>query len=547
MKKDEKTIKKHALINAVEYSGKANPKAVLGKVLAEKPSLKVDVSATYTATCKIVEQVNSWDLEKQKKELKKFGKIKKPKKVERKDLPPLPNAKKGKVVTRLAPEPSKYSHIGHALTFIINYMYAKRYKGKCVLRFEDTNPEKVRKEYVQAMKEDVIKYLGIKPSKIVFSSDHMPKMYKFAEKLIKSGDCYICTCPRKKLQKMRWDGIGCECREGEPKKNMQLWKKMIKKKMKKGEAVLRMKIDMQSQNRVMRDPVLFRINYAEHFRQKKKYGVWPLYDFQNVVEDELCGVTHILRSSEFGKMRIELQNYMKKLLGFRIQTIVQYGRFEVKGAITKGREIRKLLEDGKISGWDDPRLVTLKALKKRGIVKETYYGIAKKLGLNASHASIQWNMIASENRKIIDSKAKRYFFVGTPIQISLDRLTTKTAKVPYFPGKRTYRKIPVTKKIFVDKIDFTQNRNKEVRLMHFCNVILNKKSKVTSKKLKDVPKIHWVGIKNVKVKLIMPNAKEVEGFSEPEIRKVKPGDLIQFERIGFARCDKPKVFYFAHK
>ncbi len=156
-------------------------------------------------------------------------------------------------------------------------------------------------------------------------------------------------------------------------------------------------------------------------------------------------------------------------------------------------------------------------------------------------------MIASENRKIIDSKAKRYFFVGNPVEICLDKLTSKSVKAPLFPGKRVYRKIPVSKNIFVDKIDFTQNREKEVRLMHFCNIILNKNSKVTSKKLKEVPKIHWVGKKNVKVKLIMPNANEVQGLSEPEIIKVKSGDIIQFERIGFVRCEKPKLFYFTHK
>lgn len=543
----KKVIKKHALINAVEYEGKANTQAVLGKVLAEKPKLKNDIAKLGKEIAKTVKEVNSWDLEKQKKELKKFGKIKKPEKIERKGLPPLPNAKKGKVVTRLAPEPSKYNHIGHALTFIINYLYAKNYKGKCILRFEDTNPKKVKKEYVEAMKEDIINYLGIKPNKIVFSSNDMPKMYKYAEKLIKSGDAYICNCPREKLQKMRWDGIECDCREIGTKKSLEVWQKMLKGKTKEGEVVLRMKIDMKTENRAMRDPVIFRTINADHFIHKNKYCVWPLYDFQNIIEDELCGVTHILRSAEFGKMRIELQNYMKKLLDFRIQTVVQYGRFEIKGAITKGREIRKMIENGKITGWDDPRLVTLKSLKKRGIVKETYYGVAKKLGLNPSSASIQWEMIASENRKIIDNKSKRYSFVGNPVEIKLDRLLSKSIKAPFFPGKRTYRTIPTSKKTFVEKIDFTQNREKEVRLMHFCNVILNRNSKVISKKLKDVPKIHWVGTKNVKIKLVMPDAKTVDGLAEPEAKKIKPGEIVQFERIGFVRCEKAKLFYFAHK
>ena len=542
----EDVIKKHALLNAQEYNGKANAQAVLGKVLAEQPKLKKDMAKLGKAVGKTVKEINSWSLDKQKKELAKFGKIEKPKKEEREGLPPLPNAVKGKVVTRMPPEPSKYNHIGHALSFLINYMYAKMYKGKCILRFEDTNPDKVRKEYVDAMKEDVLEYLDIKPDKTVFTSNDLPKMYAYAEKIIKDGKAYVCTCPREKMQEMRHNGMECEHSSADAKENLKLWKKMLGKKYKEGEAVLRLKIDMSALNHVMRDPVIFRVSYAEHFMQKKKYCVWPLYDFQNTVEDELCGITHVLRSAEFGGMRVELQNYIKDLLGFKKQTIIQYGRFEVEGAITRGREIRELIDRGKIKGWDDPRLVTLRALRKRGIVKETYYKLAEKLGLNPNSAKIQWHMIAAENRKLIDPISPRYFFVGEPIEIKLNKVTKKSVKAPLFPGKKKYRNIPITKKIFVDKLDFTNYRGKEVRLMHFCNIILDKKAKVTSIKLKDVPKIHWVS-KNTKIKLVMPDAAEIEGLAEPEIKKVKPDQTVQFERIGFARCDKKDLFYFAHK
>jgi glutamyl-tRNA synthetase len=540
-------IRKHVLLNAIEYSGKANPQSVIGKVLAENPELKNDMATLGREVAKTVKEVNSWPLEKQKKELEKFGKIEKQEKVEREGLPPLPNAVMGKVVTRLPPEPSKYNHIGHALSFIVNYTYAKMYGGKCILRFEDTNPEKVKKEYVDAMKEDVLKYLDIKPDKTIFSSNDLEKMYVIAEKIIKEGKAYVCTCNRERMQDLRHKGLECEHRNIDAKENLRLWKGMLGKNFKEGEAVLRLKIDMTALNHVMRDPVIFRITYASHFLQKKKYHVWPLYDFQNAVEDELCGITHILRSAEFGEMRIELQNYIKDLLGFKKQTIVQYGRFEIVGAVTQGREIRKLIEEGKIKGWDDPRLVTLKALRKRGIVKETYYNIAKKLGLNPNNAKIEWHMVAAENRKIIDPTSQRYFFVGDPVEIDLDKLLSKMVKAPLLPGKKKYRKIPVTKKIFVDKIDFINYRGKEARLMHFCNVIINNKAKVTGKALKDVPKIHWVSSKNAKIKVVMPDANEVEGLAEPDILRVKPDQIVQFERIGFARCEKKGLFYFAHK
>ena len=189
-------------------------------------------------------------------------------------------------------------------------------------------------------------------------------------------------------------------------------------------------------------------------------------------------------------------------------------------------------------------------MRKRGIVKETYYKLAEKLGLNPTNAKIQWHMIAAENRKIIDPISPRFFFVGEPIEIVLDKVPKKTVKAPSFPDKKIYRKIPITKKIFVDKIYFVQHKGKEVRLMHFCNIILDKKAKVTSVKLKDVPKIHWVSSKNVKIRLVMPDANEVEGLAEPDISKVKTDNTVQFERLGFCRVDKIKpqiVLYYAHK
>jgi glutamyl-tRNA synthetase len=220
-------IIKHALLNAADFGGKANVQSVMGKVLGENPELKSDMAALGRETALLVKEVNSWPPEKQKEELAKFGKIEKPEKVEREGLPPLPNAIQGNVVTRMPPEPSKYNHIGHALTFLINYMYAKMYDGKCILRFEDTNPEKVKQEYVDAMQDDVLDYLGIKPDKTVFVSDDMPAMYKHVERMIENGDTYVCMCDREAMQNMRHEGIECEHRSNSAEENMRLWKEML--------------------------------------------------------------------------------------------------------------------------------------------------------------------------------------------------------------------------------------------------------------------------------------------------------------------------------
>ncbi|MBI4015276.1 MAG: glutamate--tRNA ligase [Candidatus Aenigmarchaeota archaeon] len=543
----EKLILQFALANALQYGGKANAGAVIGKIIAAKPELKENMAGIGKLVSDIVKDVNEWGLEKQGKELKKIGEPAAVEKKERKGLPELEGAKMGKVVTRIPPEPSKYTHIGHAISFLINYLYAKKYKGKCILRFEDTNPEKSNQEYVDAFKEDILGFLEIKPDKIVFSSNDLEKMYSFAEKLIENENAYVCTCAREKIKDMRHKGEECECRVRTY--SMELWKKMLKGGFGEEGAVLRLKLDMKADNQTLRDPVIFRVCLTPHFKLGKKFKVWPLYDFQNVVEDELCGITHILRSAEFGEMRIELQNKLKELLGFNKQFVMQYGRFGVEGAITQGREIRKLIEEGKVSGWDDPRLVTIKALKKRGYVKETFFYLAQRVGLRPGSATFDWNIINSENRKHIDKNSNRYFFVAEPIQITLSKIPTRTVSAPLYPGKRKMRKIPVSKKVFVDKIDFIANRGKEVRLMHFANFVLDKEAKYTGKPVKDIPKIHWVPEKAVKAKLVMDTGAVLNGLAEPAVGKIKAGETLQFERIGFCRVDstKPLVFYFAHK
>jgi len=420
----DKKIRYYALENAVKFKGTANAGAVIGKVLADNPKLKKDIKALSKKIQEIVKEVNSMHLTKQVEEFSKIKpkKQKKEKVMEKKkELPPLEKAVPGKVVTRIPPEPSKYNHIGHALSFLINYQYAKKYKGKCIVRFEDTNPEKSAQEYVDAMLDDFKNYLEIKPDKILYVSDELPLLYEMAEKLIKKKKAYVCICDREMISKQRESGDMCLCvQKNDVKTNLQKWKRMLDGKYEEGQAILRLSGDMKSKNYVMRDPVIFRINKTKHYRQKNKYCVWPLYDFENSVLDSLHGITHILRSSEFGSMRIELQNYIKDLLGLKKQVIIQYGRFNIKGATTKGREIRELIKKGKVSGWDDPSLVTLKALRRRGILKETFYELIYEVGLSANTAkNIDWSLISSINRSLLDDKVNRYFFIEDPVKIKI--------------------------------------------------------------------------------------------------------------------------------
>lgn len=545
-------IKAYALKNGIEH-GKADAGKIVSKLFQHGLDKK-DVKKIMPEIARIVKEANS--IKDKEKEFGKYKKYVKEKEEEKeKDLPEIDVSGIKEIVTRMAPEPSKYNHLGHALTFLINYIYAKKYNGKCLLRFEDTNPEKVSQEYVDVMKEDIIEYLGIKPDGIRFVSDDMKILYDYAEKLVEMEKAYICFCDREKMQNYRHEGKECECRKKKLKDNIKEWKNFLAGKYGEGECVLRIKGDMKSNNHVMRDSVIFRIVDKKHYKQGSKYKAWPMYDFYNPIEDSLMNVSLILRSNEFD-MRVELQDYIKDLLKLKKQRIVQYGRFNVMEFTTKGREIREMIDSGKLIGWDDPRLITLKALKRRGIVKEAFYELVKQIGLSKNQVNLDFDMIASINRKLIDEKANRFSFVENPVELKIKNAPKiNSIEIPIHPDKSEKRKIEIGNHIYISKEDFDKFKGKEVRLLHLFNIKLSgKESKFTSEENKNIQKINWVS-NPVNVKVMMPNGIWKEGFADSGIKELRVDDLIQFERYGFARLDKISKkgkelvyeFWFAHK
>ena len=558
----EERILKYALQNAVRFNGEANAGAIIGKLIAEEPELKEKIKEISKEINKIVKKINSLSLEEQKNKIKEIApELLKKKIKEKKELPELKNARIGKVVTRLPPEPSKYNHIGHALSFLLNYLYAKKYKGKCILRFEDTNPLTSAQEYVNAMKTDVLDYLDIKADKTIFASDDLPKFYELSKQLIKKAEAYVCFCNREIMKKNRFAGVECKCRNNSVENNLKEWKNMLNKKYNDGYCSLRLRIDMNAKNYTMRDPVIMKICSAPHYRQKRKYVVWPLYDFENAIEDSITGVTHILRSLEFGTMRVELQNYIKDLFKLPKQTIIQYGRFKIKGAITQGREIRKLIQEKKVIGWDDPRLVTLGALKRRGIVKEAFYELALEVGLSKAETNLDWSLVSAINRRILDAKANRYFFIEKPKLIKIENAPNQDLKLklhPEFP-KKGYRNFKTKDKFYIDEKDYKQFKNNKLYRLMDCLNFINKNNKfifdsLEYKNFKEEGDkiIHWLPAQQfVNVEILMPDNKIKKGLAELLVKRLKVNDVVQFERFGFCRLDKRTknkiVFWFTHK
>ncbi|MEM5879032.1 MAG: glutamate--tRNA ligase [Candidatus Aenigmatarchaeota archaeon] len=548
----EEIIFKCALMNAIGHDGRADVQAVIKKVIAERPELKSNIKELIEKVKKIVGEVNSLSLEEQKRKLDELGiKIEK-KMVGKSELPDLPDAEFGKVVTAFPPEPSKYPHIGHAKAAFLNFLYAKKYGGKFILRFEDTNPEMVKEEYYEAI-IDGMKWLGIEWDKLDYSSDHMKNFYEAVEKLISEDKAYVCLCKVETIRKNRASGKECKHRMQEVKENLLLWKKM-KKDFKEGEAVVRLKINMKHENATMRDPSIMRIVEVPHPRTKERYRVWPTYDFGTAMMDGWEGVTHRLRSKEF-EVRKELQQYIQKLFGFKPSKTIEFGRLNLKGVPTSGRIIREMIKKGKLLGWDDPRLTTLMALKKRGFAPEAIKNFILLTGVSKAEGVVTWELLEAENRKVVDSAANRYMVVLSPRKIALEEAPEiKDVKInlhPDFP-ERGFRKIPVNiRKILIEREDYKKYKNKEVGLMYFATIKIGLKTKFVSKEVPlEVPKIHWCSEPNLKIKIVMPNGKTVKAVGEPEMKTLKKDQIIQMPRVGFARVEKEYkdiILYYSHK
>ncbi|MFP4119015.1 MAG: glutamate--tRNA ligase [Candidatus Woesearchaeota archaeon] len=567
------TIYKLALENAIKFKGTANPKALIGHLIKEHPDVKQDMKSTMQLINEVVGEVNTLDIDTQKQELleldpeyeEKKQAEKQKRKEQRRELPDLPNAEPGKVITRIPPEPSKYNHLGHAMSFLLNYLYGKKYDGKIVLRFDDTNPEKSMQDYVDAVFEDIVDFMQLKPDTTVYASDHMDKYLDYAQRLIDSGDAYVCSCEQSDIAKGRREMADCPHRNQSVKQNDELWSKMKSGELEEGSHVLRLKIDMQHKNAVMRDPVIYRLSYTPHYKKGTQYKVWPMYDFECAIEEGLCGVTHVLRSNEFDQ-RIELQNYIARLFGFPEVTYVHYGRYNIVGATTKGREIRELIESGDYIGWDDPRLVTIRALRRRGILRESFIELAKQVGLSKTQTNLDFGIIASINRNLLDKTAKRYAAIKDPVTITVNGIPydIKEFRLRYNPNEEAReRKLPVARTYAIERADLEDiPLNGVVRFIDSMNV--KKTDQQTFEFLSDSYEeynamestcglIHFVPLSGdeVPAKLMMPDTKMLDLTCDPNVKELSVGDVIQFERFAFVRLDKwdgdTPIFWYTHE
>jgi len=559
MKELNNAIRKHALLNAIEHEGTANPQAVLGKLIAEDPELRKDIQKIMKDIQAVVKEVNLLSLQKQKEVAEDLGAKKVEKKVrEPEELSDLPNAVKGKVVMRLAPYPSGPLHIGNARMVILNDEYVKRYKGKLFLVIDDTigSEEKFVLKDGYEMILDGLKWLGVRYHKKFYKSDRLKYFYKFAEELIRKELAYVCECESDVLRKNRLEGTECEHRSQGAKTNLKKWKMMLSGKFGEGKAALRLKTDMKDPNPAFRDRVLLRIVERKHPRVGTKYRVWPLLEFSWAVDDHLLGITHVLRGKDL-VMEDLMEKYIWKKLGWNSTVFIHYGLLNVEEAKSKisKSEARRNIESGIYSGWDDPRTWSLQSLRRRGIQPEAVRQFILNMGMSEADVTVPAEILYSENRKIIDKKANRYFAVLNPEIIEIVNASKKKVATPPlhpdFP-RRGRRKIPVNgSKVFIEREDLQKFSNQNVGLINLFSVKLGKKAEFVSDEIRfEDQKLHWVSEPNVKIRIVMPDGSAREGIGEPGMAKLKEGELIQLVRIGFCRVDKVNkgiVLYYAHK
>ena len=548
----KKEIRKIALQNAVEHDGKTKDKVVLSKSLGTIPELKNNVKDVIPEIASIVSQINGMSIEEQKTEIQnnfpEILDVKENVKKERVGLPPLEGAEQGKVVTRFTPAPNGYPHIGHAKAAIISEEYAKMYGGKLVLRYDDTNPEDTRLEYWAAIKVG-LDWLGIEFDEIKNTSDDIELLYDKCAEMIKKNYAYVCTCKRDTISKNRKEMVSCECSMGDVKQNEERWERMFKK-YKPGEAIVRFRGDMESKNTVMRDPVLFRINDARHARLAEEHRVWPSYDIAVAVEDSTDGITHALRSKEY-ELRNELYHAILDALDMRHPKMLEFSRLEFKGMPVSKRILRPLIDEGKVSSYDDPRLPTLAALERRGITPEAIRKFTLSLSLTKADTLAPFDSLEAFNRKIVDENSIRLFMVKDPKTLTIRNLPNSTVELPNHPSnKMGTRKVMVEDSVFLSSDDVKSLKiGDQLRLMGLGNVkITSINSEITGEFTDDerdvnFMKLQWVSQKNAhELKILIPqrlfvddkfneeSLEKINVYVEPHYLELKNGEEIQFVR-----------------
>lgn len=574
----EKFIKIIALKNSVEHGGKAQSDTVIAKSIGLKPELRSQIKLLMSEIKTVVQEINSLSLVDQKsllEELVPRSEVAKKQvlRQQQQHLPPLEGALKGKVVTRFPPEPNGYPHIGHAKAAIIDEEYARMYGGKLILRFDDTNPLNERIEYYDAISEG-LKWLGVKPDTVKNTSDDIELLHNCGRRLIELDGAYVCICSQDIIHDLRARGIPCECRR-DPAIALDRIGKLFGGSYEQNEAIVRFKGDMADPNTAMRDPTLFRIIECDHPKLGNKVRVWPTYDFAAPIEDSVDGVTHALRTKEY-ELRNALYFAILDRLNLRKPHLIEFSRLEFEGIPVSKRKIKPLIENGTIRSWDDPRLPTLAALRRRGFMPQAIRKFVLSLGLTLAETKPPFESLESFNRKIIDPISLRLFFVKNPVEMYVKGGVEMEVILKNHPTNANLgmRAVKVGDRFYVSEDDAAGLKvGDEIRLIELYNVKVTSidwknaahlmiTAEVSGNEIRQsLPKIQWIAKNDIiDYKVMIPkelymsddkyNTKSLEvsqGFAESFVSQLEPDSRVQFVRFGFCRIDGNQIAIMTHR
>ncbi|KAM6354739.1 bifunctional glutamate/proline--tRNA ligase isoform 3-T3 [Podargus strigoides] len=494
----------------------------------------------------------------------------------------LPGAEVGKVIVRFPPEASGYLHIGHAKAALLNQHYQVNFKGKLIMRFDDTNPEKEKEDFEKVILEDVA-MLHIKPDQFTYTSDHFETIMKYAEKLIQEGKAYVDDTPAEQMKAEREQRMESKHRNNCVNKNLQMWEEMKKGTEYGQTCCLRAKIDMSSNNGCMRDPTLYRCKNQPHPRTGSTYKVYPTYDFACPIVDSIEGVTHALRTTEYHD-RDEQFYWIIEALGIRKPYIWEYSRLNLNNTVLSKRKLTWFVNEGLVDGWDDPRFPTVRGVLRRGMTVEGLKQFIAAQGSSRSVVNMEWDKIWSFNKKVIDPVAPRYtaLLKDAVVPVNIPEAQEEMKEVAKHPKNADVGLKPVWygSRVLIEGADAeTLTEGEVVTFINWGNIIITKLNRNSSGKIvsinaklnlenkdfKKTTKITWlaetpraplipavcVNYEHLITKPVLGkdedfkqyinrNSKQEElMLGDPCLRDLKKGDIIQLQRRGFFICDQP--------
>ncbi|MAG21967.1 MAG: glutamate--tRNA ligase [Candidatus Diapherotrites archaeon] len=530
---------RYAIKNAFLHEGKADVGAIVGKMKALHPDL--DIKDSMPSIIEAVKKVNALGKKEIEAEYKKFeGSYELKPKQKDSMLPTLDWAEKESVVTRYAPNPNGPFHLGNARAAILCDEFAKIYGGKMILRFDDTDP-KIKKpiENAEAIFKEDLEWLGCEISETYFASDRLDIYYKYMKEVLKKGHAYVCDCDVEKWRKLIKAKKACKCRDISPKEQLQRFEKMLSNEFKEGQAVLRIKTDLNHNDPSIRDWWAAKVvdNPVHPNPKSKGKHVWPSYNFASAIDDHELGVTLILRGQEHAQNQTK-QEFLYDYFKWTYPHSFHFGRIKLADTVLSTSKIKEGIEKGEYKGWDNPRLGTIKALRRRGFQASALRKAILDVGVKSSGVSIDAKRLHDLNKEELGD-VKRIGFIAEPVRLSVDYAPDGTEQ--FVVDSATLKKLKV---------------GSVFRLREKYNVKITKKDPLeifgqfvgTTNTGKEV--VGWLS-DSIDIELVMPDGKKMAGLASKELLEEKEGSIIQLDKFGFCRIDSVQenrvVLWFAHK